>query len=261
MAKKGLKNKEKLELALFLVYPVFIAVLSLLIKANLLMGVLLFLALPSIYLSLKVPFNTFLRSLLFSIVSIPIICVINFLAHKNLQWVIPYTFVPFYIDGIPMFEVSLWMFFLLHFTILFYEYFIDKHFTKKVWYPSMKYLLYLIILLPPIFLMINHFFPLTYFYLIFGLIGILIPVLLVELNFPKLMAKFTKVAMYFFYVTFLYEITALKLNHWYFPKEGKFIGWITIFGEWFPIEELVFWLILCAMAILSYFEYFDDDKK
>lgn len=255
------KSTQKTELILFLLYPILATMISFIFKVNVLIGVILFLGIPAFYLSFRVPVNTVVRSLIFSSLLIPVIWVINFIAHKNLQWIIPTTMVPFYIDKIPMFEVSLWMLFLSHFTILFYEYFLDRHFVKKMWYPKMKYFIMPLVFGPVLALLLNHFFPLTYFYLLFGVIGLFLPVILVEFKLPSLMAKFIKVAMYFFYVTFLYEIVALKLNHWYFPTQGKFIGWVTFFGQWFPIEEFVFWLGLCAMATLTYFEYFDDDSK
>lgn len=255
------KKVRKFELVLFLLYPIIATLLSIYLNVNVLIGVILFLGLPALYLSFRVPINTVVRSLLFSSLLIPLIWIINWLAHKNQQWIIPYTKVPFYIDGIPMFEVSLWVVFLTHFTILFYEYFLDRHFIKKIWYPRMKLFLKLLIFVPVLILLINHFFPLSYFYMIFGTLGVVIPILLVEFKLPKLIAKLIKVGIYFFYVTFLYEIVALKLNHWYFPTEGKFIGWVTFYGEWFPVEEFVFWLILCAMATLSVFEFFDDDAK
>lgn len=255
------KNIQKFELVAFLLYPILAVVTSLYFKVDVLMGVFLFLGLPAIYLSFRVPINTTIRSFIFSVLFVPIVCVANYLAHINAQWLIPVTKVPFYIGGVPMFEVSLWALFLAHFTILFYEYFIDKHFVKKKWYPKMRGLLKILILAPTTFLLVNNFFPMTYFYLIFGVIGMVVPIILIEFKQPKLMAKFIKAAMYFFYLTFLYEVTALKLNHWSFPVEGKFIGWVLLFGERFPIEEFVFWLALCAMATLSYFEYFDDDYK
>lgn len=255
------KEHKKIELTLFMLYPIVASILSIINKVNFLTGVILFLGIPALYLSLKVPFRTVLRSALFSLILAPACWVINYLATINKQWIIPSTEVPFFIYNIPMFEVTLWGVLLFHFTILFYEYFLDHHFVKKVWYPKTKIYLHILIYLPVFTLLLNMFMPLTYFYLFLGVVGILTPLLLVVFNQPKLLAKFVKVGMYFFYLSFLYEIVALKLGHWYFPIEGKFVGWVMVFGERFPLEEFVFWIALCAMAFLSYFEYFDDDFK
>ena len=58
----------------------------------------------------------------------------------------------------------------------------------------------------------------------------------------------------------MYELTALKLGWWDFPSRD-FVGWVSILGTRFPLEEFVFWLCLFAMAILTYYEFFDDDQK
>ena len=80
------------------------------------------------------------------------------------------------------------------------------------------------------------------------------------MNHPKMNVKFFKTAAYFFYLTFIYEVTALQLGWWDFPSTN-FIGWVSIFNVRFPLEELIFWLFLFAMAILTYYEYFADDEK
>jgi len=56
------------------------------------------------------------------------------------------------------------------------------------------------------------------------------------------------------------KVTALQLGWWDFPG-SNFIGWVSIFNIRFPLEELIFWLFLFAMAILTYYEFFDDDEK
>ena len=61
-------------------------------------------------------------------------------------------------------------------------------------------------------------------------------------------------------MNFIYDIAALKLGWWTFPGT-EFIGWISIAGVSFPIEEFIFWIILFALGVLSYYEYFDDDEK
>ena len=76
---------------------------------------------------------------------------------------------------------------------------------------------------------------------------------------PKLFGKFFLTGVYFFYLTFVYEVIALKLGWWNFPA-SDYIGWISIMGIKFPFEEFLFWLVLIAMASLSYYEFFDDDE-
>ena len=65
-------------------------------------------------------------------------------------------------------------------------------------------------------------------------------------------------AAFFLFYSLLYEITAMKLGWWSFP--GEYIGLVTIL-ETFPIEEFIFWILLFAMAVLTFFEYTEDDEK
>ena len=60
--------------------------------------------------------------------------------------------------------------------------------------------------------------------------------------------------------SFIYEVTALKLGWWIFPGQ-EFIGYITLFNVSFHIEDLLFWFILFALAILSYYNYFEENEK
>ena len=106
----------------------------------------------------------------------------------------------------------------------------------------------------------TSYLDIPYFYLTAGIVLGIIPISIVLFEYPRLIAKFFKTAAYFFYLNFAYEITALKLGIWDFPGD-QFIGWVTFFGMRFPFEEFFFWIILGAIAMLSYYEFFDDDRK
>ena len=69
-----------------------------------------------------------------------------------------------------------------------------------------------------------------------------------------------KVAAYFFYLTLVYELTALTLGWWSFPS-SQFIGWVEIAGIRFPFEEFFFWLVLFSAWIVSAYEFSIDDEK
>ena len=81
------------------------------------------------------------------------------------------------------------------------------------------------------------------------------------LKFPKLYAKFLKAGAYFFFFLLIYEITALSLGQWVFSAESQFLGLMEFKGITFPFEELFAWIMLGSLATLSYYEFFDDDKK
>jgi len=56
-----------------------------------------------------------------------------------------------------------------------------------------------------------------------------------------------------------YELTALSLGHWYF-RRGFHIGYAHMFGQIFPLEELLSMFSIVA-GILVIHEVFADDRK
>ncbi len=254
---------KKIDLLILLIYPVLGTALSFLLKINAFASVLIFFALPALYLTLKMP-RFALRAGVFSLlVSFPFIIIIDYIAHLTNQWIIPNSILPRIFEYVTI-EVIIWAFFNFYFVILFYEYFIHDHFTKIILYPKLKYLFLFSLFLFLTFLGFYNFDPnllsIEYFYFRYGIVVIFIPIILQLIKYPRFIIKFIKTGAYFFYVTLLYEITALKLGWWVFPSTN-FIGWVSILGERFPIEEFIFWLLLFAMAVLSFYEYFDAEEK
>jgi hypothetical protein len=166
--------------------------------------------------------------------------------------------------GLVTLEVIIWAIFSCYFIIVFYEYFLDKHITPKLYTPKLKYLILVLAIIFILFLAILFTHPdsfrIPYFYLGWGIILLAIPFLLQLFEYPKTTSKLFMAAAYFFYLHFIYEITALKLGWWVFPGP-YFIGMVSIFGVSFPIEELLFWFILFALGVLTFFEYFDNNEK
>ena len=87
-----------------------------------------------------------------------------------------------------------------------------------------------------------------------------IPSIIELFRHPKLLPKFLLVVIYFFFLTFVYELTALKLGQWIFPS-NQYIGWVSIFGLNFPLEEFFFGFFFYAMVTLACYEAFDCDEK
>lgn len=256
------KNK-KFDLILLLIYPIIGATVSHLLNINAFGSVLVFFGIPSLYLTIR-GVKFFKRAITFSVlVSVPLIIIIDYIAHLTGQWLIPNSILPRLFQYVSI-EVIVWAVLNLYFVIMFYEYFLHNHYIKRLFYPQMKYFFIVIYSLFILFLFLYKLFPgflhIPFFYLFFGIFLILIPVILQFFKYPKFILKFFETAAYFFYLTLTYEITALQLGWWNFPGE-QFIGWVSIFNIKFPLEELLFWLILFAMAILTYYEFFDDGEK
>lgn len=259
-----MKKRGAIDLAILLMCPLFATLISLLFKTSAFVSVLLFFGIPALYLSLRGA-KYVKKSIVFAAVtSIPLIIILDYVGHLTKAWVIPNSILPFRLFGIVTIEVMLWALLYSYFVLMFYEYFLDKDVTKKIWLPHMKYLVAIMLVLFAAFMILFFNAPsllhIPYFYLAFGIVLLLIPVIIELFEYPKLISKFARVGAYFFFLTFLYEVTALKLGWWAFPGT-EFVGWVSIFGTMFPVEELVFWLILLAIAILSYYEFFDDDEK
>jgi len=259
-----MKKRESINLALIFIWPIIATIISFTIKPNFFVGIILFLVVPSFYLSIQGKKYWKKAAIFAAGASIPIMVAIDYITYLTGIWIVPETILPFKIFDFVTLEVILWAFFTTYFVVVFYEYFLDKHATKMLWTKKTKYLFIAGVILFILFVFFYFFFPnllkIPYWYLVFGIIFTLIPFLLQLFKYPKTTSKFFLPFIYFFFLHFIWEITALKLGWWDFPGE-MFIGWVSIFGTNFPFEEVLFWFILLALSILSFYEYFDDDEK
>jgi hypothetical protein len=256
-------KRKRFDLIILLVFPIVGVLISYLLNINAFESVLVFFGLPSLYLTIRAPKYSE-RAMIFSLVaSCFLMVIIDYIAHLNGQWIIPNSILPRIFEYVTI-EVMIWSILNCYFVVMFYEYFLHHHFDKHLWAKNIRYLFIIGLSLFILFLFAYNFFPaylqIPFFYLWFGILLILIPIILQFFTHPKFISKFLETAAYFFYLTLTYEITALQLGWWDFPSE-KFIGWISIFNIKFPLEEFIFWLILFAMGILTFYEYFDDDEK
>tara|TARA_Y100000034_G_C6889775_1_gene409137 strand:- start:155 stop:931 length:777 start_codon:yes stop_codon:yes gene_type:complete len=258
-----MRKKEKVDLIILLIYPIIASLISFVTNSNMFFSVLIFFGIPSIFLTLRAK-KYAIKSLIFSfIIGLSLTIIIDYIAHFTRSWLVSSMFNFRLLGYIPMEDLILGILY-IYFIIMFYEYFLDKHVTKRYYNKNIKYLIIFLLILITLFfsiLIINpSYLNIPYFYLIVGSVMTLLPIIFILLKFPVLISKFFKTTAYFFFLTFAYEVTALKLGWWSFPG-NEFIGWVTFLGTTFPFEELIFWIFLSAMAILSWFEFFDDDRK
>jgi len=256
----------RVDLILLIFWPIIAAAISLSIKAGTFSSIILFLGVPAAYLSYLNP-KKILKLFLFSLVlGVPLAIVIDYVMQRTGGWFLSSSvFGQFRFLGYVTIEQIVWLFLYIYFVTIFYETFIEKNQVEKAYYHNFKYLITLMIFiyglfgffyfLAPTFLLIN------YFYLKLGLVLGLLPITLVLRKAPKLCQKFFQTAIYFFFLSLIYELTALSLGQWTFPAENQFIGFLEIFGLRLPFEEFFFWIMTGGMAVLSYYEFFDDDLK
>jgi len=186
------------------------------------------------------------------------------MAVLDKSWYVPNTVFGSRLFGIIPYEDYIWAFFFVYLIVVFYEYFLDNgirgdRLSKKVLYMILlfNFLLFIFFLILKVDPDLLH---VEYFYLKGGIIVALTPLLLVFSFFPALLKKCFATVAYFSPLFLSFELSGLHANQWEF-NEGKFVGFVGISGLRFPIEELVFWIILGSVWILSYYEYFADDRN
>lgn len=181
-------------------------------------------------------------------------------------WYIPYSvFDSFRLFGVITVDVLVWGFLYTYFVIMFYEVFLHHHCVNKLYYPHFKYLIILTLvslgLFFGVYVVKPEFLNIDHFYLKLGLIFGITPVIFMLFKAHKVYTKLLKAFAYFFYLSFIHEITALALNHWQFPNEKQFIGFINIMEFRIPLEEIIFWILIGVLTIIALYEYYDDDWK
>lgn len=159
-------------------------------------------------------------------------------------------------------EEQLWVLFLTFYTIVFYEHFCDDEnifSISKSWkrLMSASIIFYSSALVFVLFsTRIHH---VSYAYLKGGIIGVVSIILYIALKRPSLFKKFLPVTVYFFCYELVMEVQAVKEGWWLFPDVKNYIGTIALFGATFPVEELIFWMILSTSFLLAYYELYVDD--
>ena len=257
------KNPTKLDVVLLIVFPALAVGLSLWLDVNFLVSTLLFFGIPSLWLAWRQP-HQIPKTLLFSLIfSIPFTLIIDYVALRDLSWWMPNSILPWRLfDLIPL-EDFLWGFLYVFCTISYYEYFIDHEEDQKL-DRRVKYFAWVLVLAVAAFLLVlltrPDFLQVPYAYFWIGLVAVVIPLITMLGFFPRLLSKYIKATVYFFCLTLMYELTALYLGTWTFPGEN-FIGWMSFGGLAMPLEEFIFWCILGACAVLSYYEFFGDDRR
>lgn len=240
---------------------VFAPLLSFVFKTNLLISIFLFYGLPALWLSFRIP-GCIKRAAVFSLIGTVMFFVLDYIAVLDGAWWVS-TIFKFRILGILPVEDSIWMFLGCYLVVMFYECFDDQgpHQVKKT---KLKYLIRVVVLIVSSFLVFLIFYPqflvIRYAYLWIGIIFSIIPTLVIIGMYPRLLFKLIRTNFYMFSLQLPFEIVALKTDQWSFPGDN-FIGWVEFAGVRFPFEEFLIYISMTGIALLAYYEFFDDDGK
>ncbi len=238
--------------------------ISLYTHANLLVLVIFYLVIPSLFLCFRKRKNLkkiFLASLFQGIF---IGMTYNIAIEYGNAYMTHYAspLLNYIIVGVTPLGDFIWAFFIPFFTFVFYEHFLDdeKHpKLSKHFYSGLVPLSFCLTTVWTLLFIHPKIFELQYAYLLLGSLTVIIPLCFARnMRRPQLI-KLLWMSSFFFITNLLFEIIALRLQLGTYP--GKYVGLISIFGVQFPIEELVFWIMLSAPSFVLCYEYFVDDGK
>ncbi len=255
---------KRIDAALVVFFPVLATFLTLALKTNFLVSILLFFGLPSAYLAIR---NRGIlgKSVIFAFCFGTIFwLLLDPLATINGAWIITGTVFPIKIFGIITIENYIFALLWTLYATIFYEHFFDRGRKGDPISPRIRYPLYLfsavITIITMLFYAHASWLYIPYFYLSAGLILAIIPLIIFLCEFPFFLKRFFALGAYFAFLLFLFEIAALRNGQWSFPG-NNFIGSITLFGCSFPLEELLIWIVAATPGLISYYEFFADDRK
>jgi hypothetical protein len=259
LAKKG-------DLAFLFAWPIAAAVVSFAFHVNFFVGMLLFLAVPSLFLALRNPRAVPKTALFAAVTCAPFAVVIDYVMESTGGWVFPNSiFGAYRLFGVVVIDQIIWTFLYFFFVVIFYETFLDAHKRLRIVDPHLKYLCLLgaasLTLFVTLYFTAPKILLINYFFLKIGLLISVIPVSFVVVKWPRLTRRMLLATVYFFGFTLLYELTAVTLGHWRWPALGQVIGFITILGVSFPVEEFLFWILLGAAGTIAVYHAFDDDAR
>lgn len=259
--KIGLSQKK--DILVIVLVPAFVTVLGFCLHLDFLTAILLFFALPCVYILWRNPSigpKSFVFALIFGTV---FYLLLDPIATINNAWYITQTIFTFRLFGIITLENYIYAITWVLFATLFYEHFFDKGQKGDKNSPRIKYaaypLFFITILVTVTFFINQSWLIIPYFYLVAGFVLAVIPLTLFLFSFPKFIVRFFIFGAYFTFVLFLFEIVALQNGYWTFP--GHFLGLVNVFGYKFPVEELFIWILVATPGLMAYYEFFGDDRK
>lgn len=269
-----MKKNKKIDLKILIFIPILTALTSLFYRENFLISTILFFGAPALYLAVRHK-NALKKTCIFSLLfSVPLTFIFDYLIAKDQGWYIVNSIFPFRIFNIVVVEQFIWAFLWVFYIVIFYEYFLDKQQKRSIFSffstknavitKQMEYFALFIFALLLFFIFFAFFSPtylrIDYSYLVLGTIFGIIPLSIFLFKFPNFFVRFSKATLYFIFLAFVIEYVGLKFNHWTFPGT-HFIGMTNFFGFLIPYEEIMIYFVLSTPVVLSYYEFFDDDRR
>lgn len=144
-------------------------------------------------------------------------------------------------------------------TFIFYEHFINRRPNNNI-SPRIKYVASIasVLIIAEIFIHYFHpgLFQVRYPYLYFGTLAIMPPFILAYRH-PAYARDLTLIVPFFFYLYMMIEIVAVRYDWWIYSGDN-YIGNVQLGSMVFPFEELFYWMLFYAAALVSYYKIFAD---
>lgn len=233
------------------------------------LSTILFYGMPGIYVSLR--FGKVWqekKDLLFvTLVSTPFVIIIDYIGVKSGIWYTPHSYFATRFLGVIPWEDFFWMLTATYTILIIYETLLDKGKRELIDRRMLYFILSLLLVLGSFFLLIAtqgsefFIFDSEYTYFILGSIFFLFPAIVFIYEFPKFLKRLLPLSAYFLYLTILFEITATYLEQWIFTGKYLFPP-LQIFANT-PIayEELLFVGFIGPMALIAFYEFFDNGPR
>lgn len=252
-------HHKSIDLIVLTIFLIVAPIISLYFQTSLLVSLLFFYGLPAIWLSFRGR-KHIQKAAFFSLIATFVFYIVDFIAVKDGGWWVSTIFSIRLPGGLPI-EDTLWLFLGVYTVIMFYKHFDDRDTRTKT---HIRYLELVVAIMFLCFVIVAAYFPqwliIPYAYFLIGLLFAIVPAIIILWLHPPLRLKFLRTQLYIFCLHLTFELTALSLGQWGFP--GKhFIGWVQVINFRFPLEEFVVWISMTAIAVLSYYEFYYDDRK
>ena len=161
--------------------------------------------------------------------------------------------------GILPLENILFAFLNIFWVLSFYEYFIDRdsspRFSRRFKYLILLFSIFSLTIFTFFFKEIN----ISMNYYLLAIITLLIPSVIIFGKNPLLLRKVIIPVLFFAMVFFFYEIVALKIGNWWWP--GEYLLPIKLWGQTFPIDDVIIWYFLSTITCIGGYEFFMDDWR
>lgn len=237
--------------------------ITLFFRVEPIISLLIFYGLPSAYLLLMKRFN-YKKIFLTALIGSLLFTILNTIILESNGWIVPENMLVIKLNlfGILQMGYFVWIFLLITFVILFYEYFFDRDIKHKI-SPNFKWF-ELLLLLTTVMVIIIYFFTnlaskIPYVHLVSALIYFFPPIIYILLKKPGLIKKFVFVLIPFFFINLAWELVALKTGQWAYL--GDYIGHVILFEISMPFEEFMAFVVFASSTVLAYYEIFADDLK